>query len=164
MAALVCDICGGKLVSQVGGIVVCDSCGLEFDKARLKEMIQEIQGTVKIEGAVKVEGIADTTNLIERAKEFVKQGDYIRANEYAERVLDIDVTNEEAKIIKFNRDMKLIMEYIKAGVFINPIILFREHTKIGLKEAKDAINLVSDAPADKREVILCQVARKHNWK
>ncbi len=26
MAALVCDLCGGKLIMGAGGIAVCDSC------------------------------------------------------------------------------------------------------------------------------------------
>lgn len=29
MAALVCDLCGGKLVMASGGIATCDSCGMD---------------------------------------------------------------------------------------------------------------------------------------
>ena len=42
MAALVCDICGGKLVMGSGGIAVCDSCGMEHSPDRMKEKVQEI--------------------------------------------------------------------------------------------------------------------------
>ena len=41
MAALVCDICGGKLVMGSGGIAVCDSCGMEHSPDRMKEKVQE---------------------------------------------------------------------------------------------------------------------------
>lgn len=56
MAALKCDICGGKLVAKSGGIFECDSCGMEYDKTRVQEMVQEIKGTVKVEGTVQVAG------------------------------------------------------------------------------------------------------------
>lgn len=37
MAALVCDICGGKLIVGAGGITVCDSCGMEYSVERMRE-------------------------------------------------------------------------------------------------------------------------------
>lgn len=56
MAALQCDICGGKLMGRPGGIFECDSCGMEYDTAWAKAKIQEIKGTVKVEGTVQVAG------------------------------------------------------------------------------------------------------------
>lgn len=56
MAALQCDICGGKLMGRTGGIFECDSCGMQYDTAWAKEKIQQIQGTVKVEGTVAVQG------------------------------------------------------------------------------------------------------------
>ena len=56
MAALSCDICGGKLMAKAGGIFECDSCGMQYDKTRIQEMVQEIKGTVKVEGTVEVQG------------------------------------------------------------------------------------------------------------
>ena len=46
MAALVCDICGGKPIMDGGGIAVCDSCGMEYSPDRMKEKIQEVKGTI----------------------------------------------------------------------------------------------------------------------
>lgn len=51
MAALVCDICGGKLVMGSGGIAVCDSCGMEHSPDRMKEKVQEIKGTVQVDNS-----------------------------------------------------------------------------------------------------------------
>ena len=56
MAALQCEICGGKLMAKAGGIFECDSCGMQYDKTRIQEMVQEIKGTVKVEGTVEVQG------------------------------------------------------------------------------------------------------------
>ena len=56
MAALQCEICGGKLIAKAGGIFECDSCGMQYDKSRIQEMVQEIKGTVKVEGTVQVAG------------------------------------------------------------------------------------------------------------
>ena len=56
MAALQCEICGGKLIGKPGGIFECDSCGMEYSTEWAKAKIQEIKGTVKVEGTVQVEG------------------------------------------------------------------------------------------------------------
>ena len=41
MAALVCDLCGGKLMMGAGGIATCDSCGMEHSADRMKEKVRE---------------------------------------------------------------------------------------------------------------------------
>ena len=46
MAALVCDVCDGKLVMGSGGVAVCENCGMEHTKERMREKVQEIKGTV----------------------------------------------------------------------------------------------------------------------
>ena len=51
MAALVCDLCGGKLVMGSGGIAICDSCGMEHSADRMKEKVQEIKGTVRVDNS-----------------------------------------------------------------------------------------------------------------
>ena len=56
MAALQCEICGGKLIAKAGGLFECDSCGMQYDKTRIQEMVQEIKGTIKVEGTVQVAG------------------------------------------------------------------------------------------------------------
>lgn len=41
MNKLICEICGGKLVANIGGVFICDNCGMEYSKDRLKEMITD---------------------------------------------------------------------------------------------------------------------------
>ena len=56
MAALQCEICGGRLIGKTGGIFECDSCGTEYSTEWASAKIQEIKGTVKVEGTVQVAG------------------------------------------------------------------------------------------------------------
>lgn len=75
MAALVCDICGGKLVMQSGGVAKCDSCGMEYTKERIQEKVQEIKGTVKIDGPVEtVKGGAEKERLLNMANDCLNKG------------------------------------------------------------------------------------------
>ena len=75
MATLVCDICGGKLVMQSGGVAKCDSCGMEYTKERIQEKVQEIKGTVKIDGPVEtVKGDAEKERLLNMANDCLNKG------------------------------------------------------------------------------------------
>ena len=90
MAALVCEICGGKLVGKAGGVFVCDSCGMEYDKAWAQEKIQEIKGTVQITGNVDVSG--STVKVDESEKRQKQIGNYLEMAESAFNGTDIDGT------------------------------------------------------------------------
>ncbi len=65
MAALQCEICGGKLQGKPGGVFECDSCGMEYSTEWAKAKIQEIKGTVKVEGTVQVEGTVKLDGPVE---------------------------------------------------------------------------------------------------
>lgn len=113
MAALVCDICGGKLIGKPGGIFECDSCGMEYSQDWAKEKIQEIKGTVKVEGTVNVQGSvtvdnkANLENLLNRAFMFLEDKDWENADAYAEKVLEHDSVNGTAYVIKFLSDIQI---------------------------------------------------------
>lgn len=103
MAALQCDICGGKLIGKPGGLFECDSCGMEYSTEWAKAKIQEIKGTVKIEGTVevagtvkvdgpvKVEGGISVQSLCERGFFELENNTAAAAKEAFERALDIDL-------------------------------------------------------------------------
>lgn len=65
MAALQCDICGGKLIGKPGGLFECDSCGMEYSTEWAKAKIQEIRGTVSVEGTVEVQGTVKVDGPVE---------------------------------------------------------------------------------------------------
>ncbi|MBP3196828.1 MAG: hypothetical protein J6N21_07460 [Butyrivibrio sp.] len=56
MAKLECEICGGKLIAKADGLFECEYCGMQYDKLKIQQMVQEIKGTVKVEGTVEVTG------------------------------------------------------------------------------------------------------------
>lgn len=102
MAALKCEICGGKLMAKSGGLFECEYCGMQYDKLRIQEMVQEIKGTVKVEGTVevtgtvKVEGGANVNSLLKRAWLSIEDKQFDTAVDCFEQVLNIEPELGEA--------------------------------------------------------------------
>lgn len=94
MAALVCDLCGGKLVMGAGGIAVCDSCGMEHSPDRMKEKVQEIKGTVRIDNTHMV------TTYLEMTATALEAGNHEEAENYANKVIEIEPRSAKAWFYK----------------------------------------------------------------
>lgn len=90
MAALVCDICGGKLVMGAGGIAVCDSCGMEHSPDRMKEKIQEVKGVVRVDNTHMVD------NWMKMGTSAAQAGNNKEAYEYFTKVIEVDPSNWRA--------------------------------------------------------------------
>ena len=117
MAALQCEICGGKLIGRAGGLFECDSCGMEFDTAWVKEKIQEIKGTVKVEGTVEVQGTVkvdgpievkggvNVENLIKRGNLALEDGKWADANAFFDEALNYEPECADVYIGKLLVDM-----------------------------------------------------------
>lgn len=90
MAALVCDICGGKLVMGSGGIAVCDSCGMEHSQDRMKEKIQEVKGVVRVDNSHMVD------NWMKMGSAAAEAGNNKEAYEYFTKVIEVDPSNWRA--------------------------------------------------------------------
>lgn len=90
MAALVCDICGGKLVMGSGGIAVCDSCGMEHSPDRMKEKIQEVRGVVRVDNSHMVD------NWMKMGTAAAQAGNNEEAYEYFTKVIEVDPNNWRA--------------------------------------------------------------------
>ena len=90
MAALVCDICGGKLVMGSGGIAVCDSCGMEHSPDRMKEKIQEVKGVVRVDNSHMVD------NWMKMGTAAAQAGNNKEAYEYFTKVIEVDPNNWRA--------------------------------------------------------------------
>lgn len=107
MAALQCEICGGKLVGKPGGLFECEYCGVEYSTEWAKAKIQEIRGTVKVEGTVDVKGTVkiegpveikggvSIDNLIKRGQMALEDEDWERAEAAFEEALKIDAERGE---------------------------------------------------------------------
>ena len=110
MAALVCEICGGKLMGKPGGIFECDSCGMEYSTEWAKAKIQEIkgtvkvegtvevQGTVKVEGPVKVEGGVNIESLLKRGKMALEDKNWEDAKRFFDDALSLNAECVEAYV------------------------------------------------------------------
>ena len=96
MAALVCEICGGKLMAKSGGLFECEYCGMQYDKTRIQEMVQEIKGTVKVEGTVAVTGTVavdhktNIDNLLKRIAICAKDSNFQKVPVLIEELLKLD--------------------------------------------------------------------------
>ena len=102
MAALQCEICGGKLIGKPGGIFECDSCGTEYSTEWASAKIQEIKGTVKVEGTVQVagtvtiEGGISAASLLKRGELALEDREWDNARKAYDRALDISPENGAA--------------------------------------------------------------------
>lgn len=94
MAALVCDLCGGKLIMGPGGIATCDSCGMEHSAIRMKEKVQEIRGTVRVDNTHMID------NYLEMAQTAQDAGNNAEAESYCNKIIEIDPTNYAAWMLK----------------------------------------------------------------
>lgn len=94
MAALVCDLCGGKLVMGTGGVALCDSCGMEHSADRIKEKVQEIKGTVRVDNSHMIE------NYLEMAQSAKDAGNNAEAESYCNKIIEIDPANYKAWMLK----------------------------------------------------------------
>ena len=94
MAALVCDLCGGKLVMGAGGIATCDSCGMEHSAGRMKEKIQEVKGIVQVDSA----HLSD--NFLRMAQNAYASNNKAEAESYCNKIIETEPTNQQAWLLK----------------------------------------------------------------
>ncbi len=104
MEALVCDVCGGKLVMQAGGVIICDYCGMQYSTESLRQKVTEIKGTVN------VQGIASAENFLQRAKTYHEEKDLEKAVEYYNKYLDLNPQDEEVKAIVYELEHQYLCQ------------------------------------------------------
>jgi len=136
MAALVCDICGGKLAMGSGGIAVCDSCGMEHTKERMQEKVQEIKGTVRIDNSHM------TDNWMKMGHAAASAGNHQEAYEYFTKVIEVEPENWRA-----------IYEKGKAGAWQSTLGNLRTaEIYQGIKSALDIIGHLDLAEGETTEL------------
>lgn len=145
-----CTQCGANItVDDSKEAAICEFCGTAFVTEKAINNYH-ITNNVNISNAtINVTG-ASIDNLLLRAEQYEEQGDYEKAKEYCNRVLDIDATNQIAQS-KLNRlsaiyfgntrvsreQFEQVRHYLKIGEKLTAIKLIREATGLGLKDAKD---------------------------
>ena len=147
MKPLTCELCGSNDVVKQDGYFVCQHCNTKYSVEEAKRMM--------VEGKVEVDGVATTESLLTRAEQFYQQGDYEKAKEYYNRVLDINPNNEDAKngisnssqqslpqVGGYDVSVELYNEIerlLESNQKILAIKALKDYTGIGLAEAKAAV-------------------------
>lgn len=145
MAALVCDLCGGKLIMGAGGIAICDSCGMEHSPDRMREKVQEIKGVVRVDNTHMVD------NYLEMANSAYDADNNKEAETYCNKVIEIDPLNYKAWMLKGKSaawQSTLQNSRVDEGVsaFVKAIINAPKDEKDDyIEEAKDQIKRLSVA-------------------
>ncbi len=87
-----CEVCGSTDIKKVDdSIFECQSCGVQYDKSEVQKLLVELTGEVKIDHSEEIE------NALKRAQQFLDEGDFSKASEYYNKVLDLDPNNEPAQ-------------------------------------------------------------------
>lgn len=105
MAALACDLCGGKLVMGAGGIATCEVCGMEYSAERMREKVAELKGgAVPAAAPAAAPAPANNEKLIENylsmAESSYDAGNKSEAENYANKVIELDPENSGAWLVK----------------------------------------------------------------
>mgnify|MGYP000013267147 FL=1 len=135
MAALVCDLCGGKLVMGAGGIAVCDSCGMEYSTERMREKVQMIKGSVQIDNS----NMVDTWMRL--AMSAAQAGNQKEAYDYYAKVIEVEPQNWRA-----------IFGKGKAAAWQST--LANSRTSELYQAVKKAIEIIDNSGMSEEEVIL----------
>lgn len=91
MKKMQCEVCGSTDIKKIDdSIFECQSCGVQYDKNEVQKLLVELTGEVKIDRSEEIE------NTLKRAQQFLDEGDFSKASEYYNKVLDLDPNNKPA--------------------------------------------------------------------
>lgn len=99
MKRLTCEVCGGTNIIKKDGVFECQDCGTKYTLEDAKKLL--IEGKVDVSGStVKI----DNTNLIANYQEIAdnayKAGNLKEAENYCNKILEIDPSNSNTWILK----------------------------------------------------------------
>lgn len=98
MKALQCELCGSTEMIKDGDFFVCQSCGMKYTLETAKKMM--VEGVVQVEGTVKTDRTEDIDRYLTLARTALKASNNTDAEKYASMVLELDLENTEAWLIK----------------------------------------------------------------
>lgn len=145
MANFVCDICGGKLTMQSGGVGVCSQCGMEYSNERLREMAGAAPAQAepkKAEAPAKTEDskIKNYLTLAEHELNAGLHSDTKKALEYCDKVLELDIDNFDAWYLKAQLELSC-SQYAKA---LNYAVDLYHREDISGEQKNKTITLIDD--------------------
>ena len=115
MKQLTCEMCGSTELLKQEGVFVCQTCGTKYSVEEAKKMM--IEGTVEVKGTVKVDKSNETDALLKRVFMFLEKEDWSNADEYCEKVLDIDpaIAEPDLAFVRFKQTVDALQEGTLAG-------------------------------------------------
>lgn len=98
MKQLTCEMCGSTDLIKQDGVFVCQTCGCKYSIEEAKKMM--VEGTVEVVGTVKVDNTAAIENYLDMARNALDASNYSEADNYCNRIIEMDIANWEAWFIK----------------------------------------------------------------
>lgn len=98
MKKLTCEMCGSTELIKQDGVFVCQTCGCKYSIEEARKMM--VEGTVEVTGTVKVDNSAAIENYLDMARNALDASNNKEADDYCNRIIEMDVTNWEAWFIK----------------------------------------------------------------
>ena len=98
MKQLVCEMCGSTDLVKDGGVFVCRSCGCKYSVEEARKMM--VEGVVEVTGSVAIDNTANVDTWLDLAVKAVDAHNGAQANDYADRVLQVDPRHARAWFIK----------------------------------------------------------------
>ena len=100
MKQLVCEMCGSTDLIKDDGVFVCQSCGCKNSVEEAKRMM--VEGVVEVQGTVKVDNTQLIGNYLSMAQNAADSNNQSEAEDYANKVLELEPTNWAALYAKGN--------------------------------------------------------------
>jgi alpha-tubulin suppressor-like RCC1 family protein len=95
MSVLLCDICDGRLVISSGGVAICEICGIEHDRERIREKVQGqkicLDVKVPITNSYKQNDYSDSSDiesLMKKGKIALEESKWKQAEDYFNKILN----------------------------------------------------------------------------
>lgn len=88
MKKLQCEVCGSTDIKKnTEDLFECQNCGVQYSKNEVQKLLVELTGEVKIDRSEEID------NLLKRAERFAQEGNSGMAEQYYNKILDLDPDN-----------------------------------------------------------------------
>lgn len=120
MKRMICELCEGSSFTKSEGFFVCDDCGTKYSVSEAKELLKEVDDLESNDISQNTKD--DINNYFELARNNLSSNNGVEAMEYIKKILDIDITNSEAWLLKMKSIRQVatlgnlrVLEEIQAG-------------------------------------------------
>ena len=163
MKRIVCEMCGGTDFAKQDGMFVCQSCGCKYTIEDARKLMVEVAGTVEVTGTVKVDSSESVESFLRMAKNAADAGNNKEAEDYANRIIELDANNWEAWLLKGKAAGW--QSTIKNIRFSESVNAFAQAVSCAPEEKKEAIHDEAREEIKKLSVALVQLraSRFEKW-